>query len=560
MTDAPPETPFYLIRIQLRHAHRPIWREVEVPALIRLSDLHDVIQAAMGWADVHLHEFVFGKRRFIAPDSEIEAFGSEEDERTVALGDLLKKARQKLRYIYDFGDNWEHEVILKKRLGNKPWNALRCVAGEGACPEEDCGGVWGHEAICAAIESRDDARASEYEGLVSVGYDPAAFDLEEVNEDLDFGEDLMDGEREESGVARHPYTGLDAADLAVYRSVLEEGLALRAVEPWKYLWDHDIFCIEDPDTGILDIISVLGAGRQVYSLQVHRGLEGLEFWRQMMLGEMSSDPDAFQSMLNVLELEFLDNTEMEEPDLDLYALTGLPNPKRGKNRWMRVRRYRPRQPCWFHPVEELSELRRGIGLARRYLALLKEAKGGSSFSYERARDKGGQLPADLPGLRLPAGASPEVWENWELARIPIDWSQVPAPPPIFEPSEFELARCGALKLADECWEVGAIEMPVVMEEAGPVRPLLAALCNLGDEQNVAEPLLLADPEVSPSESVWKVFIKYSLDREVLPRQLEVTTDIGERTFAPLRGFGVTVLKVPRHTHLDNFFLGALRFG
>lgn len=562
MFNASESTPFYLLRIELKHAHRPIWREVEVPANIGLSELHDVIQAVMGWDDDHLHEFVFKNRRFVGLGPDFGGFGDEvEDEDDVALGEVLQRARQKLLYRYDFGDCWEHDVILKKRLGDKPFDALRCVAGEGACPLEDCGGVRGHKSICEFLEGKAEADASEYADWVPEDYDPEAFDLEEANRRLEDCVGLLDEFLEEEAEGpRHPYEGADAATLAAYRSVFEEGVELRAAEPWKSLWDQDIFCVEDPDTGRVDVISVLGAGGEVFSLHVHRGLEGLEFWRRTMLGDLPLDPDGWASLLNVLELEFVNKAEMEEPDLDLYALAGFPEPPRGRKRWMRLRRHRPRQPCWFHPAAELSELRRGTFLAQRYVALLRVAKGGADFEYDRAHEHGGGLPATLPGLRLKAGASPEVAENWELARIAIDWSQVPPPPFIFQATAFERERCGSFPMVDERWEVGAIYLSPVMTETGPVRPLLAAVFALVENAGPPEPFLSDDPDLSASESVWRVFSQYAYAREALPRQLQVTSDIAERTFAPLKRFGVSITRVERHEALDGLFAAMAQFG
>lgn len=556
------KTLFYLLRIELRHACRPIWREVEVPALITLSGLHEVIQTVMGWDNDHLHEFVVGKRRFAEPHPGWDDFGgaATEDEDEVTVGELLKRARQKLLYRYDFGDCWEHDVILKKRVGEKPFDALRCVAGEGACPLEDCGGVWGHESICDFLEGKLEGKAFELEDWIPEGYDPGVFDLQEANRRLSAGE-WQDEEpfEEEAPEPAHPYRGADRATLASYRSVLEEGLELRAMEPWKSLWDQDIFCIEDPVTGQVDIVSVLGAGGEVFSLHVHRGLEGLEFWRRTMLGDLPLDADAWASLLNVLEVEFVNKSEMEEPDLDLYALTEFATPPRGRKKWMRVRRHRPRQPSWFHPAEELPELCRGLALARRYVALLREAKAGFDFEYERPHENAGRLPETLPGLRLAAGASPDVWENWELARIEIDWSQVPPPAPLFEPSAFEWERCGGFTRVEERWEVGAIYLENVMSETGPVRPVLAAVFALVEGQGPPEPFLSDDPEVSPSEAVWSVFLKYASSREALPQQLEVTSEIAERTFAPLRRYGVRVERVERFEALGGLFAAMNQF-
>jgi len=138
----------------------------------------------MGWDDCHMHEFVFEKRRFAAPMLEqyAESGLQVEDEGSVRLGELLRRVGQKLLYRYDFGDCWEHDIILKERVGSRDFIGVRCVAGEGACPLEDCGGVLGHKSICDYLEGKlDKAAASEYREWVPKRYHPDVFDLDEVN-------------------------------------------------------------------------------------------------------------------------------------------------------------------------------------------------------------------------------------------------------------------------------------------------------------------------------------------------------------------------------------------
>jgi len=101
-----------------------------------------VIQAAMGWADYHLHVFSDGQTEYGRPDPEL-AF---RDERRATLGDLILREGGGARYTYDFGDDWEHEIVVEKVLAAEPGVPYPgCVAGAGACPPEDCGGVWGYE-------------------------------------------------------------------------------------------------------------------------------------------------------------------------------------------------------------------------------------------------------------------------------------------------------------------------------------------------------------------------------------------------------------------------------
>ena len=115
-----------------------------------LAKLHEVVQVAMGWYDSHLHMFTFDGVAYGVPD--LDDWMEVRDERRVKLNQLLSKPKQKLRYQYDFGDSWEHEILLEKILDpDESAKYPRCTAGKLACPPEDCGGVWGYESFLEAI-------------------------------------------------------------------------------------------------------------------------------------------------------------------------------------------------------------------------------------------------------------------------------------------------------------------------------------------------------------------------------------------------------------------------
>ena len=164
----------------------PVWRRVVIPAGIVLDDLHEVILSAFGWSGGHLHVFSDGLREYGAPDSELGHVG----EASVQLSELLVAPGDKIGYTYDFGDDWEHEIVLEKVLavdqlpdvpgGNAGMPA--CLAGKGACPPEDCGGPWGYAALKRTLADTDDEEHQEmldWLGLESAAdFDPAEFSAE----------------------------------------------------------------------------------------------------------------------------------------------------------------------------------------------------------------------------------------------------------------------------------------------------------------------------------------------------------------------------------------------
>jgi hypothetical protein len=189
----------------------PVWRRLLVPADLRLDRLHGVIQAAMGWENYHMHVFADGAHRYGLADREL----GHQDERKVTLGQLLKRARQRIRYTYDFGDDWEHEILLEGVLTAEPdMRYPVCVAGKGACPPEDCGGVWGYQDLRDALVDPAHERHEEMlEWLdlqTAAEFDPTRFDPEEVNGALGAGDDAQ-------GWSVHSFEG-DQRAMAVRRA------------------------------------------------------------------------------------------------------------------------------------------------------------------------------------------------------------------------------------------------------------------------------------------------------------------------------------------------------
>jgi len=165
-----------------------IWRRFIVRSTIRLSRLHDVLQIVMGWTDSHLHAFHRGKDSYMVPYPGFDdnSFGVSQrrthDESKIALGDLVQRPRQKLGYEYDFGDSWEHGLILEKVLPADPeLKTPLCLAGENACPLEDTGGLYGYYQMLEALADPKHKDHRHYLDWIEDPVDPKAFDLDGVN-------------------------------------------------------------------------------------------------------------------------------------------------------------------------------------------------------------------------------------------------------------------------------------------------------------------------------------------------------------------------------------------
>jgi hypothetical protein len=178
---APPE--IYQLKITLRGTDPPIWRRLLVHANMTLAHLHDVLQTVMGWADGHMHEFAVGQRRIGRPDPQGRLMGMPdvENERTVRLSGILGRIGSKAIYTYDFGDSWEHSLVLEKRVPVDPNTAYPiCTDGQLACPPEDCGGIGGFYDLMEVLSYPDHERHEEMLDWVG-GFDPQAFSVESVN-------------------------------------------------------------------------------------------------------------------------------------------------------------------------------------------------------------------------------------------------------------------------------------------------------------------------------------------------------------------------------------------
>jgi hypothetical protein len=180
-----PGDPVYQVKITLLGVENPpVWRRVLVPAAIRLDRLHEVIQATMGWQNYHLHAFIDGQTYYGVPDPEL----SFRDEHTTKLNDLAAPDGR-LLYNYDFGDDWDHEILIEKAaVAESGARYPRCLAGQAACPPEDVGGWPGYARLIDILTDPGHAEHQDmldWFGLDSRGqFDPERFDPDEANQRL----------------------------------------------------------------------------------------------------------------------------------------------------------------------------------------------------------------------------------------------------------------------------------------------------------------------------------------------------------------------------------------
>ena len=181
----------FQFKIQLKNITAPpVWRRLVVPDQFTFLRMHNLIQAAFGWENYHLFEFSlrgYGSHPAIGiPMEEDDFFGGEKklNAEKIKLAEIFTTPKQKFTYIYDFGDDWIHQITLEKITPEKIIRA-GLLAGKGACPPEDCGGPWGYEQLKMTLNDPKDpeyGRMKEWLGLSKKQqWDAEAFDIDEIN-------------------------------------------------------------------------------------------------------------------------------------------------------------------------------------------------------------------------------------------------------------------------------------------------------------------------------------------------------------------------------------------
>jgi hypothetical protein len=181
----------FQFKVTLEGINPAVWRQIQVPESYSFWDLHVAIQDAMGWKDYHLHLF-----RLINPKTgQPESIGIPDEEGIdydqvilpgwdLAIADYFTHPTVSAMYEYDFGDDWQHVVLLEDILPRDastkyPW----CLAGAQACPPEDCGGVHGYAEFVEAYQDPSHKEHRAMHDWLGEGYDPNAFSPEAVHFD-----------------------------------------------------------------------------------------------------------------------------------------------------------------------------------------------------------------------------------------------------------------------------------------------------------------------------------------------------------------------------------------
>ena len=173
----------YELKVSLRGSRPLIWRRFQVLNDVTLFRLHSILQIVMGWTDSHLHQFLAGHIYYGKPDPEYGA--DHEDDRRTLLCRVLLKSRDAMVYEYDFGDGWEHIVVLERIVQSVPGTQYPVIlAAEGACPPEDVGGIGGYYQFLQTMANPHHPEHREMMAWWGGPFDQKLYDIQARNEVL----------------------------------------------------------------------------------------------------------------------------------------------------------------------------------------------------------------------------------------------------------------------------------------------------------------------------------------------------------------------------------------
>ncbi len=171
----------YQLKIDLKDTKPKIWRRIHVNSEITLNELHHIIQISMGWTNSHLYTFTIDGIEYTVKeyDADYVQFANSREY-------TIEKARIDglFEYLYDFGDSWEHEIVIENKIEDKNLMNPICLEGEGRCPPEDVGGTHGFEEFLKIMKDKSHPERDSYITWYGSEFDPNQVDLDQINKEL----------------------------------------------------------------------------------------------------------------------------------------------------------------------------------------------------------------------------------------------------------------------------------------------------------------------------------------------------------------------------------------
>lgn len=327
------------LKITFKESKPPIWRRIEVRDSMTFKELHSTIQIAFDRQNSHLYGFDIRKSNGIMIDgfcsigpTDTEDYGFIEntyDDNDIQIKDIFKLEKDKVIYTYDYGENWEHEIVLEKIFPEKAGVFYpRCTKAMRAAPEED---------------SRFEYLET---GIVTEDVDSKEL-MEEINEGfMDIFEDTVGSTNISNDL---PAQAQVANEPANWQRILELSEKLKNLQPWKWIDDAQIFAIQDPETKEYVYCSIMGARSMEYGLSAFIGMEGVEYLRGLQT-ELDIDGKYYLKQRS-LQVSFSNRDELSKEDVQLLKEHG--KSYRGKNQWPQFRSFYPGFYPWILDEDEV---------------------------------------------------------------------------------------------------------------------------------------------------------------------------------------------------------------
>lgn len=168
-----------ILDVTLKGSPRKVYRQLVVPSDLTLNHLGEILVRAVGWEGYHLNQFIAGKTYYAEPSDDDWMMDRQKDAGKYTIGSLLSRVKSKIKWEYDFGDSWVHEITLveKQAVEEDEKVKVQLLKGSGACPPEDCGGVGGYRHLLNVLKNPDDEEYEEMIEWLGGRFDPKAFSL-----------------------------------------------------------------------------------------------------------------------------------------------------------------------------------------------------------------------------------------------------------------------------------------------------------------------------------------------------------------------------------------------
>lgn len=500
----------YQLKITLQQTSPPIWRRILVHKDMMLTEVHEVIQIAFDWLDYHLHCFeprttngerLYNKHLQIGIENEqlVGLLDYDYDETEEKLSNWLVKEKDRLMYVYDFGDDWRHEIVLEKILPVEEGQTYPyCIKALRASAEEDSGGF---------------VEEAEYE-------DPNEL-KEAINEAFEhFTEEF-------SPVVTNQDVGV--ANESNWNYLLQQVVEFSELAPWKWLDDNQIFAIEHPEIDELVYCSVLGSFGEEFGLAIYIGNDGLRYLKLVLDGSIAQS-DIMSTNHGIL-LSLCDRDEMT--DVDEQFIKQGSSTFQGRKKWPIFRSFIPGYYPWFLTEDEVVSF---AIILKRVIHICERAKDKLHLNKFHDTDKCfAQLIEEQNG--------DIILKDTYISVVTDDGSTEPRELLV---NELDVQRLRSVrKRLNTTLEVGCFYAPAPVQEDPSVRPHLPTVFVAADRKTGS--IIFHDIFQSENreQACQTSFLKLLEQLQAIPREIWVTNDVYLILKPILDKLKINVLRIKR---------------